>query len=245
MAGIDKIYLTSFQEYSHLEQFCEKHNSEFFKKHKYYLSCGLYDDITSDTFIYGNEHPVSNFCTEADVFIIQHLSETDIENMPNVVARLKEQYSDFDLIRQHKSEYDLYQIDRSGCSVKLCNSSNNKTLRHIKRERWEQVYITVSTKKVKKNISNYSKYDCLVFDCFNRIIYPRYTGCKYYKCAVDKFGNEDIYLHSVSMRQVYKYITRVRLKRNTEICVFCCNFIRDVKGSIIGISSKAEYDFVV
>ena len=86
MAGIDKIFLTDYNEYKYLEQFCEKHNSEFFKKHKYYLSCGLYD-ITSDIFSDGEEHPVSNFCTEADIFLIQHLSETDIENMPNVIAQ--------------------------------------------------------------------------------------------------------------------------------------------------------------
>lgn len=102
MAGIDKIYLTDYNEYKYLEQFCDKYNPEFFKKHKYYLSYGLYYDITPDKFKDGEEHPISNFSTEADIFVIQHLSDTDFKEMPNVIARFKEQYDDFDLIRQHK-----------------------------------------------------------------------------------------------------------------------------------------------
>ena len=247
MAGIDKIFLTDYNEYKYLEQFCEKHNSEFFKKHKYYLSCGLYD-ITSDIFSDGGEHPVSNFCTEADIFLIQHLSETDIENMPNVIARLKEQYNGgdhgFDLIRHHKSEYDLYQIDRSGCTVKLVESSNNKTLKHIKREKWEQIDIDVySNRKKKKDFYKYS----LWFNYFSRIIFHRDLGCKYYKYLENNENGYccDQFLYNVSMKQVCKYITQVRLKRGFGIWVHCRNYKRANDGTILSITSSADYLFEV
>ena len=236
MAGIDKIYLTDYNEYKHLEQFCDRYNSEFFTKYKYYLSCGLYDDITPDIFKDGEEHPVSNFSTEADVFIIQHLSDTDFKEMPNVIARLKEQYSGddhgFDLIRQHKSEYDLYQIDRSGCKLKLIESSNNKTLRHIKREHWEQVSIHVGE-------------FLLDFDYFSRIIYNTFSGCRYYKYLSTNDGCYDQYLHNVSIKQVYRYITRTRLKCNTRIMVSCYNYKRDKDGEILDVANKAMYWFIV
>ena len=244
MAGIDKIYLTDYNEYKHLEQFCEKYDSEFFKKYKYYLSCGLYD-ITTDIFKDGKEHPISNFSTEADVFIIQHLSDTDFKDMPNVIARLKEQYSGdsngFDLIRQHKSEYDFYQIDRSGCKVILVERSNNKTLRHIKREQWEQVWIDVYYDRTKE----YNYKNSLWFDYFSKTIFHRHLGCKYYKHLDDGDGYYDQFLHNVSMRQVCRYITQVRLKRGFYINVFCRNYQRDSNGTILSITADANYLFKV
>lgn len=246
MAGIDKIYLADYNEYKYFKNFLEKHEMEFFKKHKYSLCGGLFD--IESCYFKGEEIPVSNFCTEADVFIIQHLTEEDYKQMPNVVARLNQQYNSddhgFDLIRQHKSEYDTYQIDRSGCKVKLIVSSNNKTLRHIKREVWEQVLIDVSSFRVKGILAKYSRYS-LDFDYFSRIIFNQTLGCKYYKCLADKDGNIDQFLHNVSMKQVYKYITRIRLKRNTEIIVCCCNYQRDNDGLIESITNSAEYRFVV
>lgn len=242
MAGIDKIYLTNYNEYKYLEQFCDKYNPEFFKKHKYYLSCGLYDDIIPDKFKDGEEHPISNFSTEADVFIIQHLSDTDFKEMPNVIARLKEQYNDFDLIRQHKSEYDTYQIDRSGCKIILVESSCNKTLRHIKREQWEQVWIDVySNRKKAKDFYKYS----LWFDYFSRTIFHRHLGCKYYKHLDDGDGYYDQFLHNVSMHQVCRYITQVRLKRGFGIWVHCRNYQRDSHGTILSITAEADYLFKV
>ena len=241
MAGIDKVYLTNYSEYKHLEQFCDRYNQEFFKKYKYYLSCGLYD-ITSDIFSDGKEHPISNFSTEADVFIIQHLSDTDLKEMPSVVARLKEQYSDFDLIRQHKSEYDLYQIDRSGCKAKLVESSCNKTLKHIKREQWEQVWIDVYSNR--KKAEDFYKYS-LWFDYFSKTIFHRHLGCKYYKHLDDGDGYYDQFLHNVSMRQVCRFITQVRLKRGFGIWVHCRNYRRDSNGTILSITSEADYLFEV
>lgn len=243
MAGIDKIYLTNYNEYKHLDQFCDKHNPEFFKKHKYYLSCGLYD-IVSDIFKNGEEHPISNFNTEADVFIIQHLSDTDFKKMPNVISRLREQYNDFDLIRQHKSEYDLYHIDRSGCKVILVESSNNKTLRHIKREQWEQVWIDVYSNR--KKAKDFYKY-FLWFDYFSRTIFHRHLGCKYYKYVEDDENGYccDQFLYHVSMRQVCKYITQVRLKRGFGIWVHCRNYQRDSNGTILSITANADYLFKV
>ena len=241
MAGIDKIYLTDYNEYKHLEQFCDRYNSEFFRKHKYYLSCGLYD-ITPDIFKDGKEHPISNFSTEADVFIIQHLSDTDLKEMPSVVARLKEQYSDFDLIRQHKSEYDLYHIDHSGCKVKLVESSRNKTLKHIKREQWEQVWIDVYSNR--KKAEDFYKY-WLWFDYFSKTIFHRHLGCKYYKHLDDGDGYYDQFLHNVSIRQVCRYITQVRLKRGFGIWVHCRNYRRDSNGTILSVTAEADYLFEV
>lgn len=43
MAGIDKIYLTDWNEYSKFKSFLERHEMEFFKKHKYSLVCCLWD----------------------------------------------------------------------------------------------------------------------------------------------------------------------------------------------------------
>lgn len=257
MAGIDKIYLTDYNEYEYFKNFLEKHEMEFFKKHKYSLLCSGLFDIES-CYFKGEEIPVSNFCTEADVFIIQHLTEKDNKQMPNVVERLQQQYNGgnhgFDLIRQHKSEYDTYQIDRSGCKVKLTKASCwnthkdrliNKTLRHIKREVWEQVSIYVNSHNVKIKSSDFSKYYHIEFDYFSRTIFNHILGCKYYKCLADKDGNIDQFLHNISMKQVYKYITRVRLKRNTEIIVCCCNYQRDNDGIIESITDSAEYRFVV
>ena len=241
MAGIDKIYLTDYNEYKHLEQFCEKYDSEFFKKYKYYLSWGLFDDITPDIFKDGKEHPVSNFCTEADVFIIQHLSDIDFRNMPNVVVRLIAQYNDFYLIRQHKSEYDLYQIDRSGCKIKLVESSNNKTLRHIKREKWDRVWVDVYYDRTKE----YNYKNSLRFDYFSRIIFHRHLGCRYYKYLNGGEGCYDEFLHNVSMKQVCNYITKVRLNRGFFINVHCFNYRQDNEDDFIIKTSQAIYLFKV
>jgi hypothetical protein len=234
MAGIDKIFLTDYDECRRLEQFVEKHNQEFFDNHGYWLSNGLYDGITPDTFKDGKEHPVSNFGTAEDVFIIQHLSDGDIKEMPNVVERLRQQYGNgnygFDLIREHKSEYDTYQIDHTRCRIKLVNKTCNKTLKHIKRERWECVIIDVYTNKVKKTKTNYYRY-FLDFDYSRNEIYNKLLGCMYARYI------DDDSLYDVSMKQVCNYITRTRLKRNTEICVRCINTIQDNK--------EAEFRFVV
>lgn len=246
MAGIDKIYLKDYNEYIYFRNFLEKHELEFFKKHKYSLYCELFD--IDKCYFNGDEIPISNFCTEADVFIIQHLSEKDIKSMPNVVARLKQQYEGdnhgFDLIRQHKSEYDRYQIDRSGCKIKLVERSNNKTLKHIKREKWDEIRIDVySNRKKRKDFYKYS----LSFDYFSRIIFHKQLGCKYYKyISNDDIGNYcDQFLYNVSMKQVCRYITKVRLKRGFGIWVRCCNYQRDSNGAIIDITSKEDYLFEV
>ena len=241
MAGIYEIYLTDYNEYKYLEQLCEKYNQEFFKKYKYYLSWGLYDNITPDVFKDGKFHPIANFSTEADVFIIQHLSDSDFKEMSNVFARLREQYNDFDLIRQHKSKYDTYQIDRSGCKVKLVESSNNKTLKHIKREKWDRVWVEVFYDREKE----YKYKNSLRFDYFSKIIFHRYLGCKYYKYF---YGGKDCYdefLHNVSMKQVYNYITKVRLKRGFFIKVRCFSYRQDNEDDYIIHIFQADYLFKV
>jgi hypothetical protein len=244
MAGIDKIFLTDYNEYKYLEQFCVRYNQEFFDKHNYYLSIGLYDDISPNTFVDGKEHIVSNFSTEADICIIQHLSETDIENMPNVVARLKQQYyREFDLIKEHKSVYDNYQIDYSGCKVRLVRKSNNKTLRHIKREVWDRVEVFVYSSKIVKKEKDFQKY-ILDFDYFRRIIFNKRLGCRYYKeLPCEDTGSLPI-LHNVSMNQVYKYITRVRIKQGITILVFCTNYKKDSTGTWVSTKNQ-EYVFEV
>lgn len=75
MAGIDKIYLKDYQEYKYFKDFCAKHTPEFFKKYNYELS--PFDDITEEIFKDGKEHSISNFGTEADVFIIKHITDKD------------------------------------------------------------------------------------------------------------------------------------------------------------------------
>ena len=241
MAGIDEIYLSDYNEYKHLEQFCEKYDAEFFKKYKYYLSWGLYDGITPDIFRDGEKHPVSNFYTEADVFIIQHLSDTDFKEMPNVVVSLIEKYNDFYLIRQHKSVYDLYKIDRSGCKVILIERSNNKTLKHIKREKWKKVWVDIYYDRTKK----YNYKSSLRFDYFSRIIFPMDLGCKYYKYLNGGEGCYDEFLHNVSMKQVYNYITKVRLKRGVFIGVQCFNYQQSNEDDFIINISSADYLFEV
>jgi hypothetical protein len=212
---------------------------EFFKKHKYSLVCCLWD--VEKCYFNGKEVPVSNFSTEADVFIIQHLSNSDFTQMPNVVNRLKEQYSDFDLIRQHKSVYDRYQIDRSGCRLKLVESSNNKTLRHIKREKWEQIDIQVYSNCKNKDLWKHR----LDFDYFSKTIFNTTLGCKYIKYIGDSDGNYTQFLNNVSIRQVYRYISQVRLKRGFTIVVSCRNYQRSEEGSIVDILKSAEYSFEV
>ena len=240
MSGIDKIYLTDRNEYSYFKSFLERHELEFFKKHRYSLVCCLWD--IEPCYFTGNEVPVSNFSTETDVFIIQHLSESDFTQMPNVVNRLKEQYSDFDLILHHNSVYDRYQIDRSGCRLKLVESSNNKTFRHIKRERWEQVDIQVYSNC--KNIKDWWKYS-LDFDYFSKTIFQTSLGCKYIKYIGDDDGNYYQFLNNVSIRQVCRYISQVRLKRGFTIVVHCHNYQRSEEGVIEDIINFAEYTFEV
>lgn len=248
MAGIDKIYLTDWDEYTYFRNFLEKHELEFFKKHKYSLSCCLFD--YEKIYFTGKEIPVSNFSTEADVFIIQHLSDDDFKYMPNVINRLKEQYSggnhSFDLIREHNSVYDKYQIDFSGCNIKLIENSNNKTLRHIKRERWEYIDIFVNSTDIKKTDKNYDKY-FLDFNYYRRIIFNKYLGCKYYKYYNFDDDTLSVYdsLHNISIRQVYNYITRVRLKRGIKIEVLCRNCIYGEDREIIGTVKEARYLFIV
>lgn len=156
--------------------------------------------------------------------------------------RLKEQYSEyFDLIRQHNSVYDRYQIDRSGCRLKLVESSNNKTLRHIKRERWEQIDIQVYSNCKNKDWWKYS----LDFDYFSKTIFHTTLGCKYIKYIGDDDGNYNQFLNNVSIRQVYRYISQVRLKRGFTIVVCCRNYQRSDKGLILDILNSAEYSFEV
>lgn len=246
MAGIDKIFLKDYVEYEHLKQFCFKYNQDFYKLHNYYLSCGLYDGITQETFSDGDEHPVSNFSTDADLFIIQHLTFSDMRGMPNVVDRFKQQYSSgkhsFHLIREHNSIYDTYQIDRSGCKVKLVSKTNNKILKHIKREHWECVNVIVISSHLKHHLEEWYKYTNIGFDYFNKIIYNFNLGCKFYRENDDTINQ---HLRNVSMKQVYNYITKTRLKRGTEILVCCNNYTYNKEGFIEDISSHADYKFVV
>ena len=231
MAGIDKIYLSDFKEYQYIESFCARHNQEFFKKHNYYLSCGLYDDITEETFKDGSEHPISNFGTEADIFIIKRMTDKDIESMPNVVSRLREQYPmDYDLIREGKSKFDLYYIDYSRPKLRLVESSNHKTFRHIKREKWE--YVDVNLLPDKQDLGK-------SFSNILRVIYDGFNGRKYYKCHdYEVYGSEDLF--DISVGKVYKYITRTMLHKGTRIQLRCFKLNEED-----GIKKESWYMFEV
>ena len=231
MAGIDKIYLRDFKEYQYFEDFCARHNQEFLKKHNYYLSCRLYDGVTEETFKDGSERPVSNFSTEADVFIIKHMTDKDVEYMPNVVSRLKEQYPmDYDLIREGKSKFDLYYINYSRPKLRLIESSNHKTLRHIKREKWE--YVDVVLLPVEQDWGK-------SFNNILRVIYDRLYGCKYYKSNEDEvYGYEDLF--NISVGKVYQYITRTMLHKGTQIRLRCFDLNKDHR-----IAKESVYLFEV
>ena len=199
----------------YFENFCVSYNQEFYRKHNYALTCGLYDDITADTFKDGIEHPISNFSTEADVFIIKHITDKDISYMPNVVERLKQQYSEeYELIQHNKSRYDTYYINYSKPKIKLIDTTSNKTLRHIKREHWDRVYVLIMPSEKDRS---------LYFNNVHRIFYNHNEGCKYYK-YFDELGkdNQDDLLN-MSIKRIYKYITRTQLHKGTLISLRCYN----------------------
>lgn len=239
MAGIDKIYLKDYAEYEYLKSFLARHDSEFLKMYNYsllYSLLGMLYGLDSSYFNEINERPVSNFSRAADVFIIQHFLDEDISAMPNVWNRLKEQYSDeFELIRNHTSCYDKYRLDLSGCKIKLVKSSNNKTLRHIKRERWSHCsihFIENKTALKKKLIITYPEFN-YAYRCF----YDWRNGCKY-----DRYDpvNDNFFCEETSMKQIIKYITNSGLKKNDTIFVHCWNLKNDSE-----YSKEAEYEFIV
>lgn len=235
MAGIDKIYLKDYQEYKYFKDFCAKHTPEFSKKYNYELS--PFDDITEETFRDGREHPISNFGTEADVFIIKHITNKDIECMPNVVNRLREQYSGaYDLILQNKSSFDTYYVDFSRPKIQLICSCNGKTLRHIKREKWDEigVYLIPVEKDYHKEFNNARK-------CIYNWTEGRY---KYYRYSEDGLDFFDSYLKNTTIGKVYKYITRTQLHKGTKIYLYCRNYkqISEYERRTI---KDAEYTFIV
>lgn len=220
MAGIDKIYLKDYSEYKAFKQFLLAHDSEYFKKYNTSLLNGLYDNIEESYFKDGNEHPISNFGRAADMFIIQHLSESEYNNIPNVVARLKEQYyNDYDLIRNYKSEYDLYKLSKSRCKVKLIESTNNKCLRHIKREHWEYCDIAfLYNDKLRHLHRQDDRY--LEFNYAYRCFYNWMLGCKYNRH--DEIS-DDMYLKNISVKTAIKYITTSNLAKWDIVEVRCWN----------------------
>lgn len=236
MAGIDKIYLKDYTEYEHLKSFLTRHESEFFKEYNYSLFGMLYD-LNSSYFNEIDERPVSNFSLAADVFIIQHFLDEDISSMLNVWNRLKEQYGDdFDSIRNRTSCYDKYRLDLSGCKIKLVKSSNNKTLRHIKREHWSHCSIHfIGNKTAFKNkiIILYPEFN------YYRCFYDWQIGCRY-----DKYNpvNDNLFCEETSMKQIIKYITNSGLKKDDNILVRCWGLNNDGDGEY---EKEAEYEFIV
>lgn len=235
MAGIDKIYLKNYNEYTYLKSFLARYDSEFFKGYNYSLSGMLYD-LGSSYFNGIEERPVSNFSRAADVFIIQHFLDEDINYMPNVWNRLKEQYSDeFELIRNHTSCYDKYRLDLSGCKIKLVKSSNNKTLRLVKREHWSHCSIHFVGNKTafkKKIIITYPEFN-YAYRCF----YDWINGCKY-----DRYDpiNHDFFCEETSMKQIINYITNSGLKKDDTIIVHCWDLKNDGE-----YEKEADYEFIV
>ena len=233
MAGIDKIYLTNFQEYKHLEQFCEQHNLAFYKKHRFYLTDGLYDDITEETFKDGKEHSVSNFSIQADLFLIKNFTKQDILNMPTVWHRLtQEQYHNADEIRENKSDCDRYSIPYGHTKLKLIfqirnitrpfANTNKHTLKHLKREKWE--YVQIDLWKIEHGINTCR----LFFDYFRRCVYNRNKGVLLYKAC------DDDCLKDVTIKQVVRYLTHSVIPRGTNIRLSCYN---------ISDHSEAIYSF--
>lgn len=229
MAGIDKIYLSDYTEYSYLYEFCLKHDSEFVKRHNYSLLSGLYVGLTESTFADGFEHPVSNFDTSADIFIIKHIEADDELKMPSVIKRLRQQYSrDYELIRCSKSLYDMYSIDFTVRRLRLIESSSGKVLRHIKREHWDKVCIYLTHCS-----------ECDLHKTFSRSLrcfYDTHKGCRYYRSEFDSEGVElqDNILYNICLKRVYRYITRTYLHRGTRI-ILCC----------YGKDNEAQYVFEV
>jgi hypothetical protein len=235
MAGIDKVYLKNYNEYKYLKSFLIRHDSEFFKVYNYSLSEMLYD-LDNSHFNEIDERPVSNFSLAADVFIIQHFLDEDIISMPNVWNRLKVQHrNDFELIRNHTSCYDKYRLDLSGCKIKLTKSSNNKTIRHIKREHWSHCSIHFVGNK------NFSKKKIVVlypkFNYFYRCFYDWRNGCKY-----DRYDpvNHNFFCEETSMKQIIKYITNSGLKKDDIILVNCWGLNN---GKVY--DNEADYEFIV
>lgn len=234
MAGIDKIYLRDYNEYEHLKSFLAKHDSEFFKRYNYSLFGMLYE-LNSSHFNRIDERPVSNFSIAADMFIIQHFLDEDISSMPNVWNRLKEQYYDeFESIRDHISCYDKYRLDLSGCDIKLVGSSNDKTLRHIKREHWSHCSIHfVGNKMASKKIARTNPEFNYTYRCF----YDWKNGCRFTR--YDSV-NDNFFCEETSMKQIIKYITNSGLRKGDSILVHCWNL-----GNDEGYKKEADYEFIV
>ena len=84
----------------------------------------------------------------------------------------------------------------------------------------------------------------LDFDYFRRIIFNKRLGCRYYKELLCEDTGALSRLHNVSMKQVYKYITRVCIKQGITILIFCTNYKKDSTGTLISTENQ-EYVFEV
>lgn len=222
MAGIDKIYLSDYNEYREFSQFLQRHDEEYRNKFLRSLFDGLYELYEED--FNNEERPISNFSTTADVYIIQHTTESDAKLFPNVVARLKEQYnSDYDAIANHNSVYDNYRLNKHRRNkVCLIESTNNKCLRHIKREQWEYIDLAfVYNDKWNNKVFSLKRDDRrLDFNYSYRCFYDWIVGCKYnrYDPVCD-----DMYLRDISVKDAIRYIETSDLKKNDIIAVRCWN----------------------
>lgn len=216
MAGIDKIYLKDYNEYKSFRDFLISNDKEFVKQHNYSLLNGLYD-LNEQYFDSQTEKPISNFDTAADVFIIQHLSELDESLFPNVVARLKSQYTrDFDLIKAHESVYDKYAMRRGHNKLSLIISSNDKCLRHIKREQWEHVDIAFLYNEKKRAKHEFDNRH-LEFNLYYRCFYNWIEGCKYDRyCCEDEICN-------ISVKKAIDYIVTSNLMKYDVVEIRCWN----------------------
>ena len=84
----------------------------------------------------------------------------------------------------------------------------------------------------------------LDFDYFRRIIFNKRLGCRYYKELLCEDTGALSRLHNVSMNQVYKYITRVRIKQGITILILCTNYKKDSTGTLVSTENQ-EYVFEV
>ena len=138
------------------------------------------------------------------------------------------------MIRNRTSCYDKYKLNLSGCRIKLFKSSNNKTLRHIERERWSHCSIHfIGNKTASKNnvIITYPEFN-YAYRCF----YDWKYGCKYTRYDP---ANDNFFCEETSMKQTIKYITRSGLKRDDMILVHCWD-LKDGE-----YDKFADYEFIV
>lgn len=190
MAAIDKIYITSIEQYREYKKWCDSvpyqrdsignlwHPSEF-----------LYSGTEREYIIgliYSKELPICNNPVYVDVFLIRNCPIEFIQN------RLKEQYGDeYDCILNHTSTYDTYNP-----------------------------VISTKFKVVKKPPFNFRNENCWTVDVNSRDAYWRYSSEKHcWKSNFDLCycDSSCACFKNISLRKIKRLIKKWRLPVGTTI----------------------------